>query len=53
MNPETANTLIVAGLLLAAAGVGAYYLARYLKGSISIILPRNSFNAGEAVEGSF
>ena len=53
MNPETANTLIIAGLLLAAAGGGAYYLTRYLKGSISIRLPRNSFNAGEAVEGSF
>jgi len=53
MNPETANILIVGGLLLAAAGVGAYYLARYLKGSVSITLSRNSFNAGEAVEGSF
>ncbi len=53
MNPETTNILIVGGLLLAAAGVGAYYLARYLKGSISIMLARNSFSAGEVVEGSF
>jgi hypothetical protein len=53
MNPETTNTLVVGGLILAAAGVGAYYLARYLKGSVSIMLARNSFNAGEAVEGSF
>lgn len=53
MNPETTNLIVIAAVVLAAGGAAAYYIARYLKGSVTISLPRASFNAGEAVEGSF
>lgn len=53
MTPDQINTLLVFAALAAVAGVAAYYLARYLKGSITINLPRTAFNAGEQVEGSF
>lgn len=53
MDAETTNLILIAVVVLGAAGAAAYYIARYLKGSITIALPRSSFNAGEAVEGSF
>ncbi|HAN05934.1 MAG TPA: hypothetical protein DCW72_03885 [Elusimicrobia bacterium] len=53
MTPDRINTLLVFAALAAVAGVAAYYLARYLKGSITISLPRTAFNGGEQVEGSF
>lgn len=53
MTPDQTNTLLVFTALAAVAGVAAYYIARYLKGSITISLPRTAFNGGEQVEGSF
>lgn len=53
MTPDQINTLLVFAALAAVAGVAAYYIARYLKGSITINLPRTAFNGGEQVEGSF
>jgi len=43
----------MAGLALAAAGIGAYFIMRYLKGSITISLPNTAYNSGGQVEGSF
>jgi hypothetical protein len=34
-------------------GIAAYYIARYMRGSIKLTLPQNSFAAGEAITGSF
>jgi len=53
MTSDQTNTLLVFAALAAVAGVAAYYIARYLKGSISISLPRTAFTGGEQVEGSF
>lgn len=53
MDPEQVKILLIAG---AVAGVGlaaGYYIARYLKGSITVSLPRTAFNPGEQIEGSF
>lgn len=53
MDAETTNLILIAAIVLGAAGAAAYYIARYLKGSIAIALPRSSFNAGEEVTGTF
>ena len=53
MTPDQINALLVLAAVAAVAGVAAYYLAHYLKGSITINLPRTAFNGGEQVEGSF
>lgn len=53
MAPETVNTLLIAVFSAAILGAAAYFIARYLKGSIRITLPRDAFSPGEQVEGSF
>jgi hypothetical protein len=50
------NTILI--LIAVAAGcltitVIAYYIARSLKGSIKIYLPRTAFNPGDAITGEF
>lgn len=41
------------GIAAAVAAIAGYFIARYLKGSITISLPGTAFNQGDTVEGSF
>ncbi|MDD2805563.1 MAG: hypothetical protein PHV33_08415 [Elusimicrobiales bacterium] len=52
MDPEMTKLLVIGAAVAAAAGVAAYFIARYLKGSITISLPRTAFNPGEQLEGA-
>ena len=45
--------LILAGLGLVVLAVAAYYIMRFMKGSMKLTLPRTTFGAGEAITGSF
>ena len=47
--------LIIVSVLLAGAVLAAiiYYVARFLRGSIKLSLPRAVFNPGDMIEGSF
>lgn len=51
MHPVLIGGLAVAVLVI--AGVAAYYIIRYMKGSIKFTMPRTGFGAGEMVTGSF
>lgn len=53
MHPETINLLIIGAITAAVLGVAGYFIARWLKGSISITLPGTSFDFGGQVAGSF
>ena len=53
MDPELVNVLLIAGVIAGVGAVAGYYIVRYLKGSITISLPRTGFSPGEQVEGSF
>lgn len=53
MDPEQVKILLIAGAVIAAGAAAGYYIARYLKGSIALSLPRTAFNPGEQIEGSF
>lgn len=52
MSPETVNLLLIVAVIAAVLGAAAYFLARFLKGSIRITLQKESFAPGEQVEGS-
>jgi hypothetical protein len=53
MAPETVNLLIIGAVIAAALGAAAYFAARFLKGSIKIVMQKESFAPGDQVEGSF
>lgn len=53
MDPELLNVLLIAGVIIGAGAAAGYYIVRYLKGSITISLPREGFGPGDQVEGSF
>jgi len=53
MDPELVNVLLIAGVILGVSLAAGYYIVRYLKGSLTISLPRTGFSPGEQVEGSF
>ncbi len=42
---------VVAGIVVIA--IIAYYLARFMRGSIKLTLPRTAFNPGDVITGSF
>lgn len=53
MDPEQVKILLIAGGVAAVGLAAGYFIARYLKGSITVSLPRTAFNPGEQIEGSF
>jgi len=53
MDQETITVLAIGAAVAALGGVAAYFIARYLKGSITISLPKTAFNPGEQVDGAF
>jgi len=53
MTGQTAAIVFGGGAAALVGGIVAYYVARYLRGSIKLTLPKNSFAAGEAITGSF
>lgn len=52
MNIGSENTIILLVAGAALAGVGVYFLLRWLKGSITISLPAGYFSPGQEIEGS-
>lgn len=52
MTGQTAAIVFGGGAVAVVGGIAAYYIARYLRGSIKLTLPQNSFAAGEAITGS-
>lgn len=53
MTGPTAAIVFGGGAVVVVGSIVAYYIARYLRGSIKLTLPQNSFAAGEAIAGSF
>jgi len=53
MSGNIAIVLVVGAILVLFAGVGAYYIVRYMRGSIKLRLLKKGFDAGEKVAGSF
>jgi predicted small secreted protein len=53
MLAEILKIVIPAILVLAVVLVAAYFIIRYMRGSIKITLAKNSFNEGEQITGSF
>lgn len=53
MTGKTAAIVFGGGAVLLVGGIIAYYIARYLRGSIKLKLPQTSFAAGEAIAGEF
>ena len=53
MTGQTAAIVFGSGAVVLVGSITAYYIARYLRGSIKLALPQNSFAAGEAITGSF
>ena len=53
MTGQTAAIVFGGGAVALVGSITAYYIARYLRGSIKLALPQNSFAAGEAITGSF
>jgi len=53
MGSDPLVLFLVIGAAAAVCAVGGYYLARYLKGSISISMPNTSLSPGGQAEGSF
>jgi len=53
MSAEILKFAIPAVILLIIGLIAAYYIARYMRGSIKIALAKNAFNEGEQITGSF
>ncbi|MCM2268265.1 MAG: arrestin family protein [Elusimicrobiales bacterium] len=53
MSPELVDLLIIGAVIAGALGAAAYFVARFLKGSVKINLPKETFTPGEQVEGAF
>lgn len=45
--------VIMSGIAVAIIAVVIFYLARFMRGSIKLILPRTTFNPGDKITGSF
>lgn len=52
MSPETTQYLVFGVLAAALAGTAAYFIARWLKGSLNITLSSHSYGYGGVVAGS-
>jgi hypothetical protein len=52
MTGQTAALVFGGGAVALVGSLAAYYLARYLRGSLTLVLPQASFAAGEAISGS-
>ncbi len=53
MTDEMTVTLIIAAVAVVVAGVGYYYLMRFMRGSIKLLMTRTSFSSGEDITGRF
>ncbi len=53
MTGQTAALVFGGGAVVLVGSITAYYVARYLRGSIKLVLPQGSFAAGEAISGEF
>ncbi len=50
--PSNAVIIIAVVVVLALGAVAAYFIARFMRGSVKISLPRTSFNPGDPIDGS-
>jgi len=53
MPNSTVITLIVVAVVGVIAGIVAYYVMRFMKGSIKLLLTQTGFEPGQAITGSF
>lgn len=53
MSEQTVMILVAVVLGAGLLGVAAYYLVRFLRGSIKVSLPSSAYNPGDAIAGSF
>ncbi len=53
MEDSTIFTIIISFFALILAGVGVYFLLRYLRGKITLSLPVTTFSPGDIIKGSF
>ena len=53
MTGHTAAIVFGGGAAAIVGSIVAYYIARYLRGSIKLTLPQNSFSGGETIGGGF
>jgi len=53
MSPTVVNTIIIVAVVLIVGGIAAYYIARFMRGSIKLSMVRTAFGPGEMIEGSF
>ena len=53
MSKDTILILIAVAVGAGIVAVIAYYVARFMRGSITLSLPRTTFNPGDAITGSF
>ena len=53
MSPEILKIVIPAVIVLIVALIAAFYIIRYMRGSIKMTLTKNSFSLGEQITGSF
>jgi len=51
MTHQTTGLLLGGGVVALVGGIAAYHIARYLRGSIKLVLPRTAFAAGEVIAG--
>ncbi len=51
---ENQIIIIIAVVIVAVAiGAGGYFLARFMRGTIKVLLPKTAFDQGESIKGSF
>lgn len=53
MEDSTIFIIVISIFALSLAGVGIYFLLRFLRGKITLSLPITSFNPGDTIKGSF
>jgi len=53
MSGTAVAILVACGVGVILLAVAAYYIVRFMRGSIKLTLPRRGFNAGDAITGSF
>ena len=53
MDKTTVLILIALAVIAVLGAIAAYFIVRFMKGTIKLLLPRTAFNAGDVITGSF